>query len=152
MQPSQPKTNGVSKLIGIYKLVLWNLLEPLLGTSEPLEPFRGTLSWNFETFRNLTLESLGILFWNLHLELLLGISEPLGTLEPPGSFTWNPYLDPGNLPGPLLGTVTGTLTWNIFEPWNLLDPLPGTFTWNPYLEPRNLAEPCSMTAPECPRP
>ena len=42
----------------------------------------------------------------------------LGTLEPPASFTWNPYLEPRNLPEPLLGTLT----------------------WNPYLEPRNLAE------------
>ena len=103
MQSSQPKNNMTSKLIGIYKLELWNLLEPL-------EPLRGTLSRNF----GITL--LGTPFWNLHLELLLGTSEPLGTynwnfgtswilfLEP---FAWNPYLEPRNLAGWLPQSAPG---------------------------------------------
>ena len=52
------------------------------------------------------------------------------------------YLEPRNLPEPLLGTLARNLGtfWNLYleplclEPRNLL-------TWNPYLEPRNLPEP-----------
>ena len=107
--------------------------------------------------------NLGI-FRNLYLEPLLGTSEPSGTL-----YDWNPYLEPRNLPEPLLGTLilgtwepsepylepllgtsepAGTFTWNPYT-WNLgtfgtllgtSEPA-GTFTWNPYLEPRNLREP-----------
>ena len=175
----------------------WNLgifrnlyLEPLLGTSEP----SGTLyDWNpYLEPRNLPEPLLGT--------LILGTSEPsylepytwnLGTcrnlyleplyLEPRNlrNLTWNPYLEPRNLPEPLLGTLTrnlgtcrnlylepllgtsepaGTFTWNLGTCRNLyLEPLlgtsepAGTFTWNPYLEPRNLPEPGGMTAPECPR-
>ena len=42
-----------------------------------------------------------------------GLNLLLPTLEPPGSFTWNPYLEPWNLPN-LLATLepSGTLTWN----------------------------------------
>ena len=83
------------------------------------------------------------------VEPLLGTSEPSGTL-----YDWNPYLEPRNLPEPLLGTfgtfgtLLGTLTWNLgtcrnlyveplyLEPRNLRN-----LTWNPYLEPRNLPEP-----------
>ena len=100
-------------------------LEPfgiLIGTSEPLEPFHGTLSWNFETFRNLTFA------WNPLLE------PSLGTL------TWNSYLEPPNLLEPW---NFGTSWIPYLEPWNLLDP----FTWNPYLEPRNLAGGLPQSAP-----
>ena len=95
--------------------------EPSLGTSEPslgtfgtftpnlrLEPSLGPL-WTLDTDGTLTSEpsfawNLGTLtwkLWNLHLESLLGTSEPShGTLEPSepslGTFTWN----------------LGTLTWN----------------------------------------
>ena len=109
------------------------------GTLEPLEPLRGTLSWNFGT----TL--LGTFFWNLHLALLLGTPEPLGTytwncgtswilfLEP---FAWNPYLEPRNLFEPWtltwnFGTFQNlTFTWNPF--WNPYSEPSKTFTWNPY--------------------
>ena len=99
----------------------------------------GTLTWNLGTC------------WNLFLEPLY--------LEP-RNLTWNPYLEPRNLPEPLLGTLTrnlgtcrnlylepllgtsepaGTFTWNPYlEPRNLPETL---YTWNPYLEPRNLPEP-----------
>ena len=87
----------------------------------------GTLTWNLGTCRN-----------PLWLEPLLGTSEPAGT------FTWNPYLEPRNLPEPLLETlILGTSEPS--EPY--LEPLlgtsepAGTFTWNPYSEPRNLPEP-----------
>ena len=106
--------------------------------------------------------NLGI-FRNLYLEPLLGTSEPSGTL-----YDWNPYLEPRNLPEPLLGTLilgtsepsepylepllgtsepAGTFTWNP-DTWNLgtFGTLLGTLTWNLgtcrnlYLEPllRNL--------------
>ena len=114
-------------------------LEPLLGTSEPA----GTFTWNPYTW-NLGTFLLGTLTWNL------GTCRNL-YLEP---FTWNPYLEPRNLPEPLLGTlILGTSEPS--EPY--LEPLlgtsepAGTFTWNPFLEPRNLPEPGGMTAPECPR-
>ena len=97
--------------------------------------------------------NLGI-FRNLYLEPLLGTSEPSGTL-----YDWNPYLEPRNLPEPLLGTLIlgtsepsepllGTPTWNLGTCRNLyLEPLYleprnlRNLTWNPYLEPRNLPEP-----------
>ena len=139
----------------------WNLgifrnlyLEPLLGTSEP----SGTLyDWNpYLEPRNLPEPLLGT--------LILGTSEPsepyleplLGTSEPAGTFTWNPYtwnlrnltwnpyLEPRNLPEPLLGTLTrnlGTCRNLYLEPLLGTSEPAGTFTWNPYLEPRNLPEP-----------
>ena len=69
----------------------WNILDPcLLGTSEPsekepwnlLDPLLGTRTWKLGTFRKFYSEPL------------------LGTLEPPGSLTWNPYLEPRNLTEP----------------------------------------------------
>ena len=124
--------------LGIFR----NLLEPLLGTSEP----SGTLyDWNpYLEPRNLPEPLLGT--------LILGTSEPsepyleplLGTSEPAGTFTWNPYT--WNLG--TFGTLLGTLTWNLGTCRNLyLEPLlgtsepAGTFTWNPYLEPRSPPEP-----------
>ena len=143
--------------------VTWNLPEPilllrwnlyaLLGTSES----SGTFTWNpCSEPRNL-LEPfmIGTLTWNpepLLGTLILGTSEPsepyleplLGTSEPAGTFTWNPYT--WNLG--TFGTLLGTLTWNLGTCRNLyLEPLlgtsepAGTFTWNPYSEPRNLPEP-----------
>ena len=113
----------------------WNLgifrnlyLEPLLGTSEPSGTLYmiGTLTWNLGTCRNLYLEPLYLEPRNLR------------------NLTWNPYLEPRNLPEPLLGTlILGTSEPS--EPY--LEPLlgtsepAGTFTWNPYSEPRNLPEP-----------
>ena len=111
--------NLYSYLDGTYMLYLEprNLPEPLLGT----------LARNLGTF------------WNpLWLEPLLGTSEPAGT------FTWNPYT--WNLG--TFGTLLGTLTWNLGTCRNLyLEPLYleprnlRNLTWNPYLEPRNLPEP-----------
>ena len=121
------------------------LLGTLLGTSEPAGTFARNPSWNLGTCPN------------LYLKPLLGTSEPAGTFARNPS--WNlgtfrnlysePFLEPRNLPGPLLGTLLGTS-----EPWNLLEPLLGTFClepwktcrnldiyWNPDLEPRNLPEP-----------
>ena len=117
-------------------LVPRNPLEPSLGTHtlnpylesrNPLEPLCRTLTWNF---RNLTctwnpfLEPwLGTLTWepcNL-FNLYFGTWEPLGTLrnlEP--SFTWNPYLEPGNLLDPWLAT----LAWNLGTSRNLAGWLP----------------------------
>ena len=68
---------------------------PAFSTSGPcrVEPSLGTHTWNLGTSSNLHLD-----FRNL-----LGTSEALGT------FTWNPYLEPRNLPEPSLGT----LTWNL---------------------------------------
>ena len=123
----------------------WNLgifrnlyLEPLLGTSEPSGTlYDCTLTWNLGTCRNLYLEPLYT--WNLGTFGTL-----LGTSEPAGTFTWNPYSEPRNL---------RNLTWNPYlEPRNLPEPLLGTlilgtsepsepYTWNPYLEPRNLPGP-----------
>ena len=86
----------------------------------------GTLTWNLGTCRNLYLEPLYLEPRNLR------------------NLTWNPYLEPRNLPEPLLGTlILGTSEPS--EPY--LEPLlgtsepAGTFTWNPYSEPRNLPEP-----------
>ena len=86
----------------------------------------GILTWNLGTCRNLYLEPLYLEPRNLR------------------NLTWNPYLEPRNLPEPLLGTlILGTSEPS--EPY--LEPLlgtsepAGTFTWNPYLEPRNLPEP-----------
>ena len=119
----------------------WNLPKLYLKT------FAGNLDRHLEPSRTYTLTwmepicitwNLGI-FRNLYLEPLLGTSEPSGTL-----YDWNPYLEPRNLPEPLLGTlILGTSEPS--EPY--LEPLlgtsepAGTFTWNPYLEPRNLPEP-----------
>ena len=77
-----------------------------------------TLTWNLGTFQNLYLGPL------------------LGTFEPPGSFTCNPfYLETRNFPEPLLGP-----SWTV--------ECPGSFTWNPYLE-LGTSEP-SGTAPRAP--
>ena len=139
-------------------------LEPLLGTSEPREPLRGTLCWLWSIPKPY-IPLLETLFWNLHLELLLGSSEPLGTFtwnfgtswillwtlqtwEPLGTLTWNPYLEPRNVPEPSLGTFgcleTSLLDLLLGTSWIFyLEPLLGTsepsgpFTWNPYLEQRN---------------
>ena len=173
-----------SKLLGpLFGTVTWNLPEPilllgwnlyaLLGTSESsgtftwnpcseprnlLEPFMiGTLTWNLGTCRNLYLEPLYLEPRNLRNPLWL---EPLlGTSEPAGNFSWNPYtwnlgtfgtllgnpyLKPRNLPEPLLGTLTrnlGTCRNLYLEPLLGTSEPAGTFTWNPYLEPRNLREP-----------
>ena len=122
----------VSKLIGMYEEFCespafstsgpWTL-ELSLGTltrNPDLElrnlfPLPGTVTWNFGTIRNLHLEPFLRTSWNLYAKPLLG------TLEPPGSFTWHPSLEPGTL---------GTLTWApYFEPWNLPEPSLGTLTW-----------------------
>ena len=88
---------------------VWNLsAEPFVGTLEPSE----------------TLPLLWIPFWNLHLELLLGTSEPLVSFwnQPPRSPTWNHeicwilYLEPS------LGTFRLYLKL-------LLEPSLGT-SWN----------------------
>ena len=125
---------------------IWNpYLEPWNLPKLYLRTFAGNLDRHLEPSRTYTLTwmepicftwNLGI-FRNLYLEPLLGTSEPSGTL-----YDWNPYLEPRNLPEPLLGTlILGTSEPS--EPY--LEPLLGTskptFTWNPYLEPRNLQEP-----------
>ena len=138
----------------------WEKNKPMLNPNSyaiitALEPFHGTLSWNFGTFRNLTFAwnpllepSLGTLTWNLRT------SWNLGTLEPSGSLTWN------------LGTFqdlysgTHILEWILYlEP--LLETLEpsGTFTWKPFLGPRNLylklllgtSEPRRTLRDDCPR-
>ena len=120
--------NLYSYLDGTYMLYLEprNLPEPLLGT----------LARNLGTF------------WNpLWLEPLLGTSEPAGTftwnpyLEPRNLLTWNPYLEPRNLPEPLLGTLILGTSEPYLEPLLGTSKPAGTFTWNPYSEPRNLPEP-----------
>ena len=139
---------------------IWNpYLEPWNLPKLYLRTFAGNLDRHLEPSRTYTLTwmepiytwNLGI-FRNLYLEPLLGTSEPSGTL-----YDWNPYLEPRNLPEPLLGTLklgtsepAGTFTWNPYlEPRNLPEPLLGTLTWNLgtcrnlyleplYLEPRNL--------------
>ena len=165
--------NLYSYLDGTYMLYLEprNLPEPLLGTlarnlgtSEP----SGTLyNWNpYLEPRNLPEPLLGT--------LILGTSEPsepyleplLGTSEPAGTFTWNPYTwNLGTCRNlylePLLGTSepAGTFTWNPYlEPRNLPEPLLGTLTWNLgtcrnlYLEPLlGTSEPARTWRDDCPR-
>ena len=118
---------------------IWNpYLEPWNLPKLYLRTFAGNLDRHLEPSRTYTLSwmepicftwNLGI-FRNLYLEPLLGTSEPSGTL-----YDWNPYLEPRNLPEPLLGTlILGTSEPS--EPY--LEPLlgtsepAGTFTWNPY--------------------
>ena len=144
----------------------WGLyLESLLGALEPSENLLKNLCWeprpSLGTFQNLYSYLDGT--YMLYLEprnlpepvlgtLTLGTSEHsepyleplLGTSEPAGTFTWNPYT--WNLG--TFGTLLGTLTWNLGTCRNLyLEPLlgtsepAGTFTWNPYLEPRSPPEP-----------
>ena len=113
---------------------IWNpYLEPWNLPKLYLRTFAGNLDRHLEPSRTYTLIwmepicftwNLGI-FRNLYLEPLLGTSEPSGTL-----YDWNPYLEPRNLPEPLLGT----LMLGTSEPSE-------PYTWNPYLEPRNLPEP-----------
>ena len=111
----------------------WSYLVP----RKLLEPLLGTLTWNLAPF------------WNLHLEPLVGTSEPLGT------FTQNPNLELANLPKPylylkfLLETWLGTLIWNLATSSNLasLEP-PGSFSWNPSLEAQNLPEPGTLSGLE----
>ena len=65
--------------------------------------------------------------------ILIGTSEPLGT------FTWDPYLELWNLPKPYLylESPSGNLDWELLL--GILQPLqPLLWSWNPYLEPRNL--------------
>ena len=119
--------------------LIWNpCLEPWNLPKLYLRTFAGNLDRHLEPSRTYTLTwmepicftwNLGI-FRNLYLEPLLGTSEPSGTL-----YDWNPYLEPRNLPEPLLGTlILGTSEPS--EPY--LEPLlgtsepAGTFTWNPY--------------------
>ena len=109
-----------------------NLPEPLLGTLilGTFGTLLGTLTWNLGTCRNLYLEPLlgtsepaGTfikLTWNLGARRNLYLEPLLGTSEPAGTFTWNPYLEPRNLPEPLLGT----LTWNLGTCQNLAGWLP----------------------------
>ena len=115
---------GTSEPFGTFT---WNFgtfrnphLEPLFGASEPL----GTFPKNpFLELWNLPKTYLYLnLFWNSYLEpwnfgtsWVLYLEPFLGTWEPPGTFTWNPYLEPRNLPEPLLGT----LTWNLGTSRNL---------------------------------
>ena len=79
-----------------------NLAKPSHKTSETyleprnfLEPLLRTLGF-FGTFWNLLLGTS----WNLHLEPQNLLKPLLGTLEPPGSLTWNPCLEPCNLAEP----------------------------------------------------
>ena len=51
-----------------------------------------------------------LLFWKLP-PLALPRLLVFGTSEPAGTFTWNPYLEPRNLPEPLLGTSEPARTW-----------------------------------------
>ena len=123
--------NLYSYLDGTYMLYLEprNLPEPLLGTlARNLGPSGTLYDWNpYLEPRNLPEPLLGT--------LILGTSEPsyleplLGTSEPAGTFTWNPYTwNFGTF-----GTLLGTLTWNLGTCRNLY--------WNPYLEPRSPPEP-----------
>ena len=175
----EPLLGTLARNLGTFWNPLW--LEPLLGTSEPAGTFTwnpyswnlgtfgtllGTLTWNLGTCRNLYLEPLYLeprKPSEPYLEPLLGTSEPAGTftwnpytwnLGNLRNLTWNPYLEPRNLPEPLLGTLTrnlGTCRNLYLEPLLGTSEPAGTFTWNPYWEPRNLPEPGEMTAPECPR-
>ena len=180
--------------LSLEALVAWNLhlkprLEPLLGplswnlatfqnqtvlgTLEPSKPVLGTrvfvdlldpslATWNLEILPGTLTENLRN-SWGLYLESLLGALEPSETLlknlcwEPRpslGTFqnlysyldgTYMLYLEPRNLPEPLLGTLARNLGtfWNPLYDWNpYLEPRNlRNLTWNPYLEPRNLPEP-----------
>ena len=152
-------------------LVPRNLLEPLLGT----------LTWNFGTFWNLHLEPLwnlgtcwnlyaqpwlgtlelsetlpvlGIPFWNLDWELLLGTLQPLQPLLWNLGTSWNPYLEPQNL-----RSLEPLVAWNLYlEPWNLLDLWLATLTcnlgtfWNLHLEPLlGTSDPRGTLRDDCPR-
>ena len=118
---------------------IWNpYLEPWNLPKLYLRTFAGNLDRHLEPSRTYTLTwmepicftwNLGI-FRNLYLEPLLGTSEPSGTL-----YDWNPYLEPRNLPEPLLGTLIlgtsepagtllGTLTRNLGTCQNLAGWLP----------------------------
>ena len=203
LEPSKPVL-GTRVFVDLLdpSLATWNLLEPLLKTFETagafiwnpyLEPwnlpklylrtFAGNLDRHLEPSRTYTLTwmepicftwNLGI-FRNLYLEPLLGTSEPSGTF-----YDWNPYLEPRNLPEPLLGTLilgtsepsepylepllgtsepAGTFTWNPYT-WNLgtFGTLLGTLTWNLgtcrnlYLEPLlGTSEPARTWRDDCPR-
>ena len=114
----------------------WGLyLESLLGALEPSETLLKNLCWeprpSLGTFQNLYSYLDGT--YMLYLEPR-NLPEPLlGTLGT--LYDWNPYLEPRNLPEPLLGTlILGTS--EPLEPY--LEPLlgtsepAGTFTWNPY--------------------
>ena len=135
-----------------------NLLEPfMIGTltwnSEPAGTFTWyPNTWNFGTFLLETPKPAGTFTWNLR------------------NLTWNPYLEPRNVPEPLLGTLTqnlgtcrnlysehllgtsepaGTFTWNL---------LLGALTWNLgtcrnlYLEPSlGTSEPARTWWDDCPR-
>ena len=169
--------------------------QTVLGTLEPSKPVLGTrvfvdlldpslATWNLETLPGTLTENLRN-SWGLYLESLLGALEPsetflknlcweprpsLGTFQNLYSYldgTYMLYLEPRNLPEPLLGTLilgtsepsylepllgtsepAGTFTWNPYT-WNFGTLLLGTLTWNLgtcrnlyleplYLEPRNL--------------
>ena len=132
----EPLLGTLARNLGTFWNPLW--LEPLLGTSEPA----GTFTWNPYTWNLGTL--LGTLTWNLGTCRNLYL-EPL-YLEPRNlrNLTWNPYLEPRNLPEPSLGTLLrnlGTCRNLYVEPLLGTSEPAGTFTWNPYLEPRNLPEP-----------
>ena len=136
----------------------------MLGTLKPSKPVLGTrvfvdlldpslATWNLETLPGTLTENLRN-SWGLYLESLLGALEPSETLlknlcwEPPpslGTFqnlysyldgTYMLYLEPRNLPEPLLGTLARNLGtfWNPLwlEPLLGISEPAGTFTWNPY--------------------
>ena len=118
---------------------IWNpYLEPWNLPKLYLRTFAGNLDRHLEPSRTYTLTwmepicftwNLGI-FRNLYLEPLLGTSEPSGTL-----YDWNPYLEPRNLPEPLLGTLilgTSEPSEPYLEPLLTTSEPAGTFTWNPY--------------------
>ena len=116
--------------------------QTVLGTLEPSKPVLGTrvfvdlldpslATWNLETLPGTLTENLRN-SWGLYLESLLGVLEPSETLlknlcwEPRpslGTFqnlysylngTYMLYLEPRNLPEPLLGTLARNLGtfWN----------------------------------------
>ena len=111
-------------------------LGPLLGISEPLG-----------TFTHLYLNPpSGTLTGNCYLEPRNLFKPLLATFEPPGSFSWNPSLKPGNLhlkPSSCnLGTYWTLCLQPCLAPRNLPEPLLGTS------KPRGTLR---VTAPECPR-
>ena len=103
----------------------WDLSEPSLGTLILEPPF----------FKLCHLPKT-CLYLNPFLELLyfeprsepLGTWEPFGTWEPLGTFTWNPCLEPRNLPEPSLKTLS-RLESSLKTLLGTLEP-PGFFTWN----------------------